>query len=107
MLICQNSLRTWNVWVNTLAMTICAARLMLMDNWPWSACIQEMKTHHSPLGDPNERMTVTKLQRKDCVTKIMPVDDDLGSSHPGDKPDNREGRDARRVLAFEVMRIRP
>ena len=59
-----------------------------------------MKTHHSPLGDPNERMTVTKLQRKDCVAKVAPVDDDLGSSHPGDKPDNRKGRDARRVLAF-------
>ena len=50
-------------------------------------------------------MILSQFQRKDCVTEVMPVNDDFGRPHTGEKPHDYEGWDARRVLLHSQLNL--
>ena len=52
----------------------------------------------SQLSQSDHWVVLSQFQRKDCVTEIMPINDNLGWPHTSNKPHNHKSRDARRVL---------
>lgn len=53
-----------------------------------------------PLRYFDKDVMITKLERKNTVAQVVPVDDDLATPKAGNEPHKGEGRDARWVLSF-------
>lgn len=54
---------------------------------------------YSLFSNPNEYVFLSKFERKDAVSKIMPVDNEFATSQHAHKLHQREGGYTRRVLA--------
>jgi hypothetical protein len=60
-------------------------------------------THN--LASLTNRVILSQLQRKDCITEIMPVNDTLVGLTQANKPHNHKSWDARRVLLHSQLNL--